>query len=71
MNKPDPSILPPPGPHIRHNYRSGPREQLYQRQPTLPSLPEMDDAAAEDEEGEKEEKRKEDTFSQRQQLTTL
>ena len=55
MNKPDPSIL-PSGPHIRHNYRGGPREQ-YQRQPTLPSLPEMDDTAAGEEEEEEEAER--------------
>lgn len=67
VNKPDPSIL-PSGQHIRHNYRGGPREhvQSYQRQPTLPSLPEVDDAAGS---GDTEEGVA--TEEQQKQLTTL
>ena len=51
VNKPDPSVL-PVGQHIRHNKHrgGGPREQLHQRQPTLPSLPELEDTAGATEE---------------------
>ena len=60
VSKPDPSIL-SVGPHLRHNYRGGGRGE-YQRQLTLPSLPEMEDSPGalredeEKEEGEGEEK---------------
>ena len=75
MNKLDPSIL-PTGQHIRHNYRGGPRE--YQRQPTLPSLPEVDDSAGAMEEGvasedgvAMEEREDISNWQQQKQLTTL
>lgn len=66
VNKPDPSTL-PISQHIRHNYRGGPREQLYQRQPTLPSLPEHEDIAGTTEEEGAVSKENTD----QQQLTTL
>ena len=52
VSKPDPGIL-SMGPHVRHNYRGGGRGE-YQRQPTLPSLPEMEDTpgALQEEEGD-------------------
>lgn len=54
VSKPDPSIL-SMGLHIRQNYRGGGRGE-YQRQPTLPSLPELEDTpgAMQEEEGEGE-----------------
>ena len=53
VSKPDPGIL-SMGSLTRHNYRGGGRGD-YQRQPTLPSLPELEDtpgALQEGEEGE-------------------
>lgn len=49
VSKPDPGILS----MGRHNYRGGGRGE-YQRQPTLPSLPELEDTpgALQEEEGE-------------------
>ena len=72
VNKPDPSIL-STGQHIRHNYRGGLRE--YQRQPTLPSLPEVEGSTEEgvaSEDGVAMEDGKENSnWQQKQQLTTL